>query len=75
MSKKRVGRYPEAFRRMAVERMKDCANVSELARELGVDRAALYHRNWKDDDFYKKAFDRLLRHLKAENKADSAVQT
>ena len=43
MGKKRVGRYPAAFRRMAVERMKDCANVCELAKELGVDRTCLYH--------------------------------
>ncbi len=43
MGKKRVGRYPAAFRRMAVERMRDCANVCELARELGVDRTVLYH--------------------------------
>jgi transposase-like protein len=39
---KRVGRYPEAFRRMAVERMRNCANVSALARELEIDRAMLY---------------------------------
>ena len=40
---KRVGRYPEAFRRMAVERMRNCANVSALARELEIDRTVLYH--------------------------------
>jgi transposase-like protein len=28
---------------MVLERMKDCANVSELARELGIDRTCLYH--------------------------------
>ena len=43
MGNKRVGRYPEAFRRMAVERMRNCANVSALARELEIDRAMLYH--------------------------------
>jgi transposase-like protein len=31
---------------MALERMKSCDNVSELARELGVDRSVLYH--WRD---------------------------
>ena len=36
MAKKRVNRYPKAFRLMALERMKICDNVSELARELGV---------------------------------------
>jgi len=43
VGKKRVGKYPEAFRRMALERMKDCANVCALARELGIDRTVLYH--------------------------------
>lgn len=43
MGKKRVGRYPEGFRQMAVERMRSCANVSALARELEIDRAMLYH--------------------------------
>jgi transposase-like protein len=28
---------------MVVERMKDCANVCELARELGIDRTTMYH--------------------------------
>jgi transposase-like protein len=31
---------------MAVERMRNCGNVSELAKELGVDRTVLYH--WKN---------------------------
>lgn len=31
---------------MAVERMRNCDNVSELAKELGVDRSALYH--WRN---------------------------
>ena len=42
----RVGKkrkYPEAFRRMAVERMRNCANVCALAEELGVHRTVLYH--------------------------------
>ena len=43
MAKRRVGKYPEAFRRMALERMKDCASVTALAEELGVDRTVLYH--------------------------------
>ena len=43
MAKRRVGKYPEAFRRMALERMKDSPNVTALAEELGVDRTVLYH--------------------------------
>ena len=31
---------------MALEQMKSCDNVSELARELNVDRSVLYH--WRD---------------------------
>ena len=45
MSKKRVGRHPEAFRRMAVERMKQCDHIGNLARELGVHRCQLY--SWR----------------------------
>ena len=44
MAKRRVNKYPKAFRQMAVERMRNCDNVSVLAQELGVDRSALYHR-------------------------------
>lgn len=43
MAKRRVGKYPEAFRRMAQERMKNCTSVSALAEELGVHRTVLYH--------------------------------
>jgi transposase-like protein len=45
-TKKRVNKYPRAFQLMAMERMKHCENVSELARELGIDRTVLYH--WKN---------------------------
>jgi transposase-like protein len=38
-----VNKYPEAFRRMALERMKDCVSVGALATELGVYRTVLYH--------------------------------
>ena len=37
-----MGKYPESFRRMAVERLKDCASVSALSDELGVHRTLLY---------------------------------
>lgn len=36
MGKNRVGRYQAEFRRMVVERMKDCAHVCELGEEIGV---------------------------------------
>ena len=46
MAKKRVGRYSNEFRRMAVERLKHCDNVVALAQELGVHRRLLY--GWRD---------------------------
>jgi transposase-like protein len=46
MTKKRVNKYPKAFRQMALERMRSCENVSALAQELGVDRTVLYH--WRN---------------------------
>ena len=46
MTKKRVNKYPKAFRQMALERMRSCENVSALAKELGVDRTVLYH--WRN---------------------------
>jgi transposase-like protein len=46
MRKRRVGKYTRAFRQMAVERMKCCDNVLELAKELDVHRAVLYR--WRD---------------------------
>jgi transposase len=39
---KRARRYPVGFQRDAVERMKHCENIGELAEELGVSRGALY---------------------------------
>ena len=47
MAKKRaIGRYPRAFRKMAVERLKSCDNIVALAAELGVHRRLLY--KWRD---------------------------
>jgi transposase-like protein len=46
MGKRKNGKYPRAFREMAVERMKCCDSVKELAQELGVGRTALYQ--WRD---------------------------
>jgi transposase-like protein len=41
-----VGKYPRAFRERAVERMRNCDSVLELAKELGVHRSVLYQ--WRD---------------------------
>jgi len=46
VAKKQVGRYPKQFRRMAVERLKSCDNITALAQELGVNRRLLY--KWRD---------------------------
>jgi len=46
VTKRRVGRYPKEFRRMAVERLKACDNIVELSQELGVHRRLLY--KWRD---------------------------
>ena len=47
MAKKRaVGRYPKAFQKMAVERLKSSDNIVALAKELGVHRRLLY--KWRD---------------------------
>jgi transposase-like protein len=47
MAKKRaIGRYPKAFRKMAVERLKSCDNIVALSEELGVHRRLLY--KWRD---------------------------
>ena len=46
MSKKRVGKFPKAFRQYAVERLKQCDNIVALSKELGVHRRLLY--TWRD---------------------------
>jgi transposase len=46
VAKRRVGRYPKEFRRMAVERLKACDNIVELSQELDVHRRLLY--KWRD---------------------------
>ena len=42
MAKKRVGKFPKAFRQMAVDRLTQCDNIGELAKELGIHRRLLY---------------------------------
>ena len=46
MAKKRVGKFPKAFRQYAVARLKECDNIVELSKELGVHRRLLYV--WRD---------------------------
>ena len=46
MKKRKVGKYPLSFRQNAVERMRCCEDVAQLAKELGVYRSVLY--NWRD---------------------------
>lgn len=46
MGKRKIGKYGRAFRQHAVERMRNCENVKELAQELGVHRSVLYQ--WRD---------------------------
>jgi hypothetical protein len=41
-----VGKYPRMFREKAVERMRNCDSILELAKELGVHRSVLYQ--WRD---------------------------
>ncbi len=44
-AKKSVGRYPQEFRAKAVERMRTCFHIGQLAEELGVSRWTL--TNWR----------------------------
>ena len=44
--KKQVNKYPTAFRKMAMERLKNCRYATELATELGIHRTQLY--KWRD---------------------------
>jgi len=46
VGKRRVGKYPRAFREKAVERMRNCDSILELAKEPGVHRSVLYR--WRD---------------------------
>ena len=44
--KKQVNKFPTAFRKLALERLKTCRNVTELSAELGIHRTQLY--KWRD---------------------------
>jgi transposase-like protein len=46
VAKKRVGKFSTAFRQMAVDRLTQCDNIVELAKELGISRRLLY--TWRE---------------------------
>ena len=46
MAKKRGQHHSTAFKRMVVERMKECDNIQGLSEELGVHRRLMY--KWRD---------------------------
>jgi transposase-like protein len=46
VTKKRVGKFPKAFRQMAVDRLTQCDNIVALAKELGISRRLLY--TWRE---------------------------
>lgn len=46
MGKKRVGKFPQAFRQMAVNRLQQCENIVAFAKELGISRRLLY--TWRE---------------------------
>ena len=46
MAKKRVGRYTDEFKRMCVDRMRQCNDIGALAKELNIHRRMLYR--WRD---------------------------
>ena len=48
VAKRRVGKYPKEFRRMAVERLKTCDNIVELSQELGVHHLGGFLYKWRD---------------------------
>jgi transposase-like protein len=49
MSQEKRNRYGLEFKRNAVARMRECANISALACELGIDRKLLYQWKWAAD--------------------------
>ena len=46
MGKRRVYKFPEEYRRMALERLKSCPSVTALSKELGIHRGLLYR--WRN---------------------------
>jgi transposase-like protein len=48
-SKRKRKRYGPEFKRTAVARMRDCSNITDLTRELGIDRKMLYQWKWESE--------------------------
>jgi transposase-like protein len=46
VAKKHAGKFPKAFRQMAVDRLTQCDNIVALAKELGISRWLLY--TWRE---------------------------
>ncbi len=62
MKKKRtVNKYPKAFRKMAMERLKSCESVTALSEELGIHRTLLY--KWRDQMEAVESKDGPARHF------------
>ena len=49
MSKLTRKKYSPEFKRSAVARMRDCNNITELSRELGIDLKMLYQWKWQSE--------------------------
>jgi transposase-like protein len=49
VKKMRLEKCPEALRRIALERMQSCSNITALAKELGLSRSALYKWKWQTE--------------------------
>lgn len=72
---KKVGRprkFDDEFRRKALEQMKVCANVTELARQLGIRRKWLYC--WRDEAIGRVSEPRETVPAKAPSSAESRDQ-
>ena len=46
MGRRRVSKFPKAFRKMALERLRNCESVTALSEELGIHRTLLY--KWRE---------------------------
>ncbi|MBI3808269.1 MAG: transposase [Nitrospirae bacterium] len=62
MAKKRVGKFPKAFRQMAVDRLTQSDNIVELAKELGISRRLLY--TWREKLEPRRATDHRRIHAR-----------
>ena len=68
MAKRRIGKYPKAFRRMALERMKTCDSITQLAADLGVSRSQLYYWHGKLEAKDEEGVPKEIRELRKQNR-------